>query len=207
MFELDRPPITTVWATITSAQATIRRSRWPRLVLTAAVGLGLGLWLVGIYNNATTARAQWQTEINGWVVTSDLEAGTTLSTDDLAATRLPTAGTPHDATLRDPIGLTLRDSMASGEIVRDGRLTPASGQLAAQLGEATGALTIATDKTPLTPGDLVDLYGLIDGNRLATDASVIEVDEGFVTVAVADQQIQAVIRSLTVGGVVPVLVG
>ena len=129
MFELDRPPITTVWATITSAQATIRRSRWPRLVLTAAVGLGLGLWLVGIYNNATTARAQWQTEINGWVVTSDLEAGTTLSTDDLAATRLPTAGTPHDATLRDPIGLTLRDSMASGEIVRDGRLTPASGQL------------------------------------------------------------------------------
>lgn len=207
MFELGRPPQETLRATITSARVTVRRSRWPRLFLTAAVGLGLGLWLVGIYNGATTARAQWQTEINGWVVTRDLEAGTTLGADDLAATRLPTAGTPHDAILRDPVGLTVRDSMAAGEIVRDGRLTSVSGRLAAQLGEASGALTIATDKTPLMPGDLVDLYGLIDGNRLATDAGVIEVDEGFVTVAVADQQIRAVIQSLTVGGVVPVLVG
>lgn len=207
MFELERPPLETLRATITGARVAIRRSRWPRLVLTAAVGLGVGLWLVGIYNGATTARVQWQTEINGWVVTRDLEAGTTLGTEDLAATRLPTAGTPYDATRSDPIGLTLRDSMATGEIVRDGRLTSASGRLAAQLGEATGALTIATDKTPLMPGDLVDLYALIDGNRLATDAAVIEVDEGFVTVAVADRQIRAVIQSLTVGGVVPVLVG
>ncbi len=207
MFELGRPPLETLRATITSARVTARRSRWPRLVLTAAVGLGLGLWLVGIYDSATTARAQWQTEINGWVVTRDLEAGTTLGADDLAATGLSTSGTPHDATLLNPVGLTVRDSMAAGEIVRDGRLTSVSGRLAAQLGEASGALTIATDKTPLVPGDLVDLHGLIDGNRLATDARVIEVDEGFVTVAVADQQIRAVIQSLTVGGVVPVLVG
>ena len=207
MFELERPPLETLRATITSARVTARRSRWPRLVLTAAVGLGLGLWLVGIYDSATTARAQWQTEIDGWVVTSDLEAGTTLDTDDLAAPRLTTAGSPPDATRADPTGLTLRDSMAAGEIVRDGRLTSTSGRLAAQLGDATGALTITTDKSPLRPGDLVDLYALIDGNRLATDARVIEVDEGFVTVAVADQQIRAVIQSLTVGGVVPVLVG
>ena len=207
MFELGRPPLETLRATISGARVTIRRSRWPRLVLTAAVGLGLGLWLVGIYDSATTARAQWQTHIDGWVVTRDLEAGATLGADDLAPTLLPTAGTPRDATLRDPVGLTLRDSMATGEIVRDGRLTSASGRLAAQLGEATGALTITTDKTPLMPGDLVDLHGLIDGARLATDASVIAVDEGFVTVAVADQQIRAVIQSLTVGGVVPVLVG
>ena len=207
MFELDRPPIATLRATIGSARVAVRRSRWPRLVLTAVIGLGVGLWLVGIYNNATTARAQWQTEIDGWTATRDLEAGTTLTTNDLAPTRLPTAGTPHDATLTDPHGLTLRDSMATGEIVRDGRLTTATGQLAAQLGEAAGGLTIATDGTPLEAGDLVDLYGLIDGTRLANDASVIEVHEGFVTVAIADQQLQAVIQSLTIGGVVPVLVG
>lgn len=207
MFDLERPPRETLRATINSARVTIRRSRWPRLALTAAVGLGLGLWLAGIYDSATTARAQWQNEIEGWVVTSDLEAGTTLEPGDLAATRLLAAGSPTDATRADPTGLTLRDSMASGEIVRDGRLTSASGRLAAQLGEATGALTIATDKTPLTPGDLVDLHALINGNLLATDARVIEVDEGFVTVAIADEQIRAVIASLTVGGVVPVLVG
>ena len=207
MFELDRPPIATLRATIGSARVAVRRSRWPRLVLTAVIGLSVGLWLVGIYNNATTARAQWQTEIDGWTATRDLEAGTTLTTNDLAPTRLPTAGTPHDATLTGPVGLTLRDSMATGEIVRDGRLTTATGQLAAQLGDAAGGLTIATDGTPLEAGDLVDLYGLIDGTRLADDASVIKVHEGFVTVAIADQQLQAVIQSLTIGGVVPVLVG
>ena len=207
MFELQRSPISTAWATITGARATIRRSRWPRLILTAVVGLGLGFWLVGIYDDATTAREQWQTETVGWVATRDLEAGTTLRADDLATARLPSAGTPRDATLGDPFGLTLRDSMATGEIVRDGRLATASGFLAAQLGEASAALTITTEKTPLIPGDLVDLYGLIDGTRLATDAAVLEVDEGFVTVAVAEHQIQAVIQSLTVGGVVPVLVG
>ena len=207
MFELDRPPIATLRATIGSARVAVRRSRWPRLVLTAVIGLSVGLWLVGIYNNATTARAQWQTEIDGWTATRDLEAGTTLTTNDLAPTRLPTAGTPHDATLTDPVGLTLRDSMAAGEVVRDGRLTTATGQLAAQLGDSAGGLTIATEGTPLEAGDLVDLYGLIDGSRLATDAAVIEVEEGFVTVAIAEQQIQGVIQSLTVGGVVPVLVG
>ncbi len=175
--------------------------------MTATVGLGLGLWLLGIHNDTTSARAQWRTEIDGWVAGRDLEAGTTLSSDDLTATRLPSAGVPRDATLSEPFGLTLRDSIAAGEIIRDGRLTTASRHLAAQLGEATGGLTIAVDGTPLTPGDLVDLYGLIDGNRLATDAGVIKVHEGFVTVAVHDQQIRAVIQSLTVGGVVPVLVG
>lgn len=207
MYQLDRPPIATLRATIGGYRVAVRRSRWPRVVLTAAIGLFVGLWLSGIYDSAATARAQWQTEIDGWVVTRDLEAGTTLTTDDLASTRLPAAGTPHDATTGDPNGFTLRDSMATGEIVRDGRLTTAAGPLAAQLGEAAGGLTIATDGTPLGAGDLVDLYGLIDGNRLAEDARVIEVHEGFVTVAVADQQIQAVIQSLTIGGVVPVLVG
>lgn len=207
MFLLDRPPVTTARAAIGGFRVSARRSRWPRLVLTALFGLGVGLWLVGIYNDTTAARARWQTEIDGWVATRDLAAGTTLSSDDLASTRLPNAGTPRDATTGDPTGLTLRDSMAAGEIVRDGRLNTADGRLAAQLGEAAGGLTIATDGTPLEAGDLVDLYGLIDGERLADDARVIEVHEGFVTVAIADQQIQAVIQSLTVGGVVPVLVG
>ena len=207
MFLSERPPIATLRATIGGWRVSVRRSRWPRIVLTALIGLGAGLWLAGIYQSAATARAQWQTEIDGWVATRDLAAGTTLTVDDLASTRLPTAGAPRDATLTDPTGLTLRDSMAAGEIVRDGRLNTADGQLAAQLGEATGALTIAVDGTPLEAGDLVDLYGLIDGERLAEDARVIKVHEGFVTVAVADQQIQAVIGSLTVGGVVPVLVG
>lgn len=207
MFELDRPPIATLRATITSSRVTIRRSRWPRLVLTTVIGLVVGLWLVGIYDDTETARAQWQTDIDGWTATRDLAAGATIGAGDVTLTRLPTAGTPHDATLSDPHGLTLRDSIASGEIIRDGRLTKANGKLAAQLGDAAGALTISTDGTPLEAGDLVDLYGLIDGNRLATDASVIAVHEGFATVAITDQQIQAVIQSLTVGGVVPVLVG
>ena len=207
MFEFDRPPMATLRATITSSRVTIRRSRCPRVVLTAAVGLSVGLWLSGIYDNAAMARAQWQTEIDGWTATRELEAGATLTADDIALTRLPSAGAPRDATVTDPYGLTLRDAMATGEILRDGRLTTAAGQLAAQLGDADGGLTIASDGTPLEEGDLVDLYGLIDGNRLAVGASVIGVHEGFVTVAISDQQIRAVIQSLTTGGVVPVLVG
>lgn len=207
MFELERPPINTLRAQVSSCRATIRASRWPRLLLTTLIGLIVGFWLVGIYDTANDSRAQWQTEISGWTVTRDLDAGTTLSSDDLVATWLPVAGTPHDATSNDPQGLTLRDSMAKGEIVRDGRLTSTSGKIAAQLGEATSGLTIAVDGTPLETGDLVDLYGLIDGSRLATNAAVIAVHDDFVTVAVAEQQIQAVIQSLTIGGVVPALVG
>lgn len=207
MFELERPPINTLRAQLSGCRVTIRASRWPRLILTALIGLIVGSWLVGIYDSANETREQWQTEINGWTVTRELAAGTTLTAADVAATRLPTAGTPHDATRSDPQGLTLRDSMARGEVVRDGRLTSVSGKIAAQLGEATAGLTIAVDGTPLEVGDLVDLYGLIDGTRLATNAAVIAMHEGFVTVAVAEQQIQAVIQSLTTGGVVPALVG
>ena len=206
MFELERPQLTTLRATITGVRVSISRSRWPRLLLTIVVGLAIGLWLNGIYNDATTAQAQWQTEIFGWTATRDLEAGSTLAAGDMAATRLLASGTPRDVTLTDPNGLTLTDSLATGEILRDGRLTSKSGKLAAQIGANAGALTIASDGAPLLVGDLVDLYALIDGRRLATATTVIDVQEGFVTVAITEAEIRAVIISLTTGGVVPVLV-
>ncbi len=207
MFEIERPQLTTLRAQVTGFVAKIYRGRASRLVVTIIVGLALGIWLTGLHQSATQQQQRWQTEISGWVTTRDLPAGSTLQANDVVATRLLKAGSPRDATISNPEGLTLRDAMAEGEIVRDGRLSSAKSELAAQIANDYGAITIPNDGTPLANGDLLDLYALIDGNLLATNTTVINTQEGFVTVAITETQIRQVIVSLTTGGVVPVLVG
>lgn len=207
MFEIERPQLTTLRAQATGLLAKMRRSRTSRLAVTIIVGVVVGTWLTGLHQNATQRQQQWQTEISGWVATRDLIAGSTLGAGDVAATRLLKSGSPRDATISNPEGLTLRDAMAEGEIVRDGRLSSKKSELAAQIANKYGALTIPNDGTPLANGDLVDLYALIDGNLLATNTKVVNTEQGFVTLAIAETQIRPVIVSLTTGGVVPVLVG
>lgn len=207
MFALPRPGDADLRALIGDAKVGLRRSRWPRLILTVVVGLAMGWWLTGIYNDANDAREEWQTEFTGYVVAHDLEAGTTLAEGDMIASRLLLAGTPRDATLRNPIGQTLRDSMAAGEVIRDGRLTATASKLAAQLGGTSSGLTIANDGTPLTEGDIVDIYGLLNGGKLANGSRVLSVGEDTITLAIQNSQLGGVIEALTTGGVLPVLVG
>ena len=189
------------------AQVFLRRSRLPRFAVVVVVALGAGNSLAQARAGADQARADWASREEVWVATRDLFAGTALGADDIELLELPRIALPRDAVTSDPGGSTLASSMVRGEVLRVGRieshvLSPTAARLPAQ----TAGLTITVSQSALAVGDRVDVYGLLDGNLLASGAEVIAVNDNQPTLAIAETELPAVIRALTIGGVVPVLV-
>ena len=196
-----RPDLATV-------RLAIRRSRWPRIVLVVVVAIVVGGYLDRAAGNATEAANAWVVDDDIWVVTTDLDAGATIGPADVIRRSLPATALPRDATRESPVGQRLRDDLVTGEIVRTGRLADtAMGPLAARLPADSGGVRLLTPAPHLNPGDLVDLYALLSGERVARRAEVVAVDEGLPTVAIATAELAAVVRSFTTGDVVPVVVG
>ena len=138
----------------------------------------------------------------------DLPAGALIGPEDTAVRLLPVAVVPRDPVLDDPTGSRLRDPVATDEVLREGRLSSRAGSAsAARLPPGTAGLGIDDGGADFTIGDRIDLHGLLTGIRLARDAEVIALADGGITVAIGSAEIDAVIRALTTGGVVPVLVG
>ena len=77
--------------------------------------------------------------------------------------------------------------------------------LASHLDPDAGAIRLDHQATHLRPGDTVDLYALLTGAIVATGAEVLAVDDGRPIVAVARDEIPAVVRTFTTGDVVAVL--
>jgi hypothetical protein len=186
----------------------IRRSRWPRLLLALALALSAGALLDQARRDAVTAENSWTPAADVWVMTADLEAGVTIGPVDVVARSLPSAALPRDPVRESPVGLRLRDGVAAGEILRLGRIADSSaGVLASQLPAGSAGLQLPGATTHLGIGDVIDLYALLTGERVATGAEVIAINDGLPTVAIATADLPAVVRTFTTGDVVPVVVG
>ena len=121
---------------------------------------------------------------------------------------LPPVALPADPATAPPFGRRLRDGMAAGEILRDGRLqNSVSSETGALVGDGRGAVALISSTPHLEPGDRVDLYALLSGEIVAEHAEVIAVTDGMAVVAVDDDALADVILAFTTGDVVPVLVG
>ncbi len=139
---------------------------------------------------------------------NDLPAGVLIGPGDTVVRLLPVSVVPRDAVFDDPTGSRLRDAVAIDEVLREGRLSSrAESASAARLPPGTAGLSIDDGGADFTIGDLIDLHGLLTGIRLAREAEVIALADGAITVAIGSAEIDSVIRALTTGGVVPVLVG
>ncbi|GAB77975.1 Flp pilus assembly protein CpaB [Austwickia chelonae] len=109
----------------------------------------------------------------------DLPVGHTLTQADLTRLPVPRRVVPPSA-LDDPaavVGRTLTGTLSSGEIltaprVRAEALTLPEGRRALHLPLADGGAL-----TRLSPGDHVDIVAVRDGNVLAADAVVLDVDK------------------------------
>lgn len=186
-----------------------RRSRLPRLVLVVAVGLGSGLAVDHALDEAHAARAAWQPGAPVWLLRRDLPAGTVVAADDVALAAVPHHLRPEDATTEDPRGRRLRHPVAAAEILRDARLTDGDrSETAARLGPDRVGLAIEHRGVSLLPGDRVALHALLDGRALTRgQGEVVATGDGQLIVAVDERDVAGVIRSLSTGGVVAVLLG
>lgn len=208
MSEPGRPTVVDLHARAAALRSTLRRSRLPRLVLVVLAGWAIGSWLASTHAEARRARAAWGTEVTVWVARHDLPAGDVIEPGDIEQRRRPIALVPPGVTTRDPTGRRIRDPLVEGEPVHSARLAGTRvGAVAARLPHGAAAITLAHDGALLAIDDRVDLHGLLSGSRLAHGAEVLAVDETHFTAAVRRDEVAAVVRALTTGGVVPVVTG
>jgi len=201
------------------APMSIRRAAWSWLVVTtrrrhlarwglaAIAALVLTTSVTNARERASAAERRWSNTRTAWVASSGIEAGGLITSADIESVELPSAALPVDAATGDPSGHRLSDSVARGEIIRDGRLAESdAGPVAALLGPRDRGVTIQVDEgSVLEVGDRVELLALVGGRPVAVGAEVISVDGRWATFSVSKDQVSAVVNEIAVGGVMPVL--
>lgn len=159
-------------------------------------------------DRAHTVRNAWNPSHDVWMTTDDFPAGHRLEPGDVELRALPSAALPADPVNASPVGQRLHQPVGEGEILREQRLRPGDRSAAGStVGDGRGAVAITAPSPHLEPGDRVDLYDVLTGDKVATGGEVISTIESVALVAVADLDISRVIRSLATGDVVSVLVG
>lgn len=194
-----------------SPTAVVRRVRHDRRTRPVVALVLVALSLIGAgaeHDRLRTARQEWGPATTTWIARDALAAGHLLAEVDVVARRLPPVAVPVDAVAESPVGRRLTEAVGAGEVLQNTRLsdggTSANGS---RVGNGRGAVALSTTPTPLDVGDVVDLYALLDGTIVATGAEVIAVTDQIPLVAVDHDDLGAVIRSFSLGDVVPVLVG
>ena len=191
--------------------AVLRAARHHRRTRPILAALLIVLSLVAVRaerNRARALRDDWGPAVTTWTAALDLDAGHVLLAGDLVVRDLPPVALPTDAVRDAPLGRRLADPVSAGEIIRLGRLQ--GGDVSpngALVGPGRGAVSLTSPSPHLAVGDRVDLYGLLDGDLVADRSEVIAISDGLAVVAVEARFLPAVIRALTLGDVVPVLVG
>jgi len=192
------------WSWLVVAARRWHLARWG---LAAIAALVIATSVANARGRASAAERRWSDTRTVWVAASSIEAGQLITTADIESVELPSAALPVDAAAGNPVGRRLGDSMARGEILRDGRLAESdAGPVAALLGPGNRGVTIQVDEgSVLEVGDRVELLALVGGRPLTVDAEVISVDGRWATFSVPEDRVSAVVNEIAVGGVMPVL--
>ena len=202
-----RSPFRSPAAFASAVRGVVRRHRLLRTGALVTIGVVLLLRMFASIDAADAERSRWGPPAQAWITTTDVAAGTELTSATLRAATVPPGLLPADAVVEDPTGQRVRTDLGAGEIIVTGRITDDVSAHAARI--PPGAVAVALDRTSdlFAVGDRVDLHDQIDGALLARDAPVVALTDGDLAVAVDAGSIDDVVRSLGRGGVVPVLRG
>lgn len=205
---------------------TWRRSpllRWLRrpLVYWSAVVLLVVVTVIGVARQSDRQR-QLETVYGELrqvpVAVSLIRAGEPLGTDTVQWQALPAAAVPDGAVTELAAGAVAAAAIYPGEVVHSERVAGLGGGLSARLPPGMAAVSVPADYgvPPVRPGDSVSLVAVFDSfateatpeaRTIAHHATVLELDEEAVTVAIRTGEVNATVSALVWGAVTVVAVG
>ncbi len=184
-----------------------RLYRRPLAVVVLAVGLAGATFVV-----LGGAERDEQPTMAVVVAAGDVAAGSPISSSDLRVEQRVVDEVPPDAATGDVIGRVAAADLLAGEAIAERRLAPAGlGPVPALLGPNSVGVTMPIEGTPpgMAVGDRLELLAVdaLDAARPLARGDVIALDDRSVTVAVPAERGPEVVRSLTSGALVPIIVG
>lgn len=179
---------------VARARLFLASHRWAYWAIVAAIAAFVALAAHAQFAALDEARAQWDNTQQVLVADIDLNPGDPL---ELSSIELPLVAVPSSAVAALPDGAQLRQRVAAGEVLVATDLTQVPGPAARA---APGAVVVGlTD--PLSRDVSVGLAVQVsaDGIVLAPDATVVEVVDDVVFVAVGEQEAPAVAAAAHAG--------
>jgi len=181
---------------------------------TIALGLALVTATVVARTNsaADSARRSWGETRPVVVARRDLRAGEVVHTVDVVARDWPAAVVPPGALSDAPVGRALRADVVAGEALVAPRVAGAGTPgAAAVVPDGWRAIAVVPGAVPeLAAGAVVDVYAIGDptadageqrSTRVASEARVLAVDDGTVTIAVPEALVARVTSAAATGAV------
>ena len=152
----------------------MKRIKRPRLM----VGLTIGfIVLVGlIFSDKVISSGE---HINGWVVTTPVATGTTLTAADVKSVQVPVGGDQFQILTQKPVGLKVALALQPGDLLTTSLLNPVS----------TAEVPLSVHMAPsLAPGDTVDIYAVVNGQTMLLARHMIIENANPLTILVSDRQ-------------------
>ena len=180
-----------------------RRTRW---TITAICAVALSIASMNTIGAAQRARSRWGDTTAVAIAARSIAPGEVIGAGDIELVDRPNAVIPDGAVTDDAIGRTAIAAIPAGEMLLDLRLAPAGrdgvGALA-PVGSLGFAVPIDTTTPPLAVGDRVDVFApsataakATTATRIAQGATVVDLADRTVTIAVGPSQAPAVARAL-----------
>jgi Flp pilus assembly protein CpaB len=187
----------------------------PYWLVVAVIAVVPALAVGRLATTADAERRRWGPGLPTVVVRVDVAAGEPIGADDVEIRSLPAAARPDDAMGTLPTGAVAAADLVAGEAVVGSRLAPAgTSPIAARLPSGTRGIAVpADDGLAVRVGDRVDVLATLDATSgqptttLARGATVVDVGEKAVTVAVPVEQAERVAFALAAGVVTLALTG
>lgn len=191
----------------------LRRHPVAYWAVAAAVSLGTGVAVARTVESAEAEAARLGGLRPALVAAADLPAGHRIEAGDVTTERLPEALLPREPASGDAaaVGSVLADAVAAGQVLSERDLAPHGlSPVAARLGAGRVGVAVpgGPGGLPVTVGDVVDVYATFapeiagDGEptfAVARAATVVDVSEDAVTVAVRDGEVAPVAFAVAQG--------
>ncbi len=192
-----------------------------RRALNLALAIGVTLAVHGSLSSADSVRRSWGETVSVVMTRSEIHGGEALTDSSLELIDVPKALAPSTALTELPSGRRARTPLDRGEIVTAAKVAgPSSGPIASRLSPGTQAVTVPLGETPapLSPGDLVDVYGIVPDRSaptatsahmavVARSAVVMELGDSAATLAVATDQVGVTVEATASGSLRIVITG
>jgi Flp pilus assembly protein CpaB len=197
----------------------LRRSPLGFWLVAALLALLTGTTVSRVVGRAEAAAAEYGARRTVTVARRDVAAGARLSTAEVSSRVMPASFVPSGAIAgAPPIGRVVVVPLVRGQVVVDRHLAPHGLSPAAALVPAgTRAIALPTGglAPPLRRGDVVDVYATFDDGKepptfavaRAVTVVAVDTDDGSVTVAVDDRDVDRVVFAVTTGEITIVLTG